>query len=48
MGINRKPILLVVVLAALILMMNSCGEVDETTPTGLSWDVQLWDRTVWN
>ncbi len=44
----RKPIGLVVVLAAVILMMNSCGEVDETTPTGLSWDVQLWDRTVWN
>ena len=48
MGIIRKPIGLVIVLAALILMMNSCGEVDEITPTGLSWDVQLWDRTVWN
>ena len=48
MGMIRKPILLVVVLAAVILMMNSCGEADEFTPTGLTWDVQLWDRTVWN
>ena len=48
MGIIRKPIWVIAVLAAVILMMNSCGEVEETTPTGLSWDVQLWDRTVWH
>jgi len=48
MGSSRIPIGLIAVLAAVILMMNSCGEVEETTPTGLTWDVQLWDRTVWH